>query len=275
MFSARASRIQEWKANVPGCERNRGSACSAGWPTTSSRTGRRTRGGRGGGRPSAARLPGSWLASNAATSPGSGRIPQRSSAERRANSASVQVALGGMPSSRSLPKIEGSMGLVDGGASQAGGSVAGVGRWRGRPPTCPPNRAMIAASPTPSSTATCPDSSTVARSRAFDWYCARWVTSVDDPSLRWAVTRSCCVPFGLDPTASRGDFDFQDRGAPPRIVGHPLRDPTGEGAVFGRFPRKLPAAAVAELPRSACGAAGLPRRCGKTRRPRPSRTRLS
>ena len=49
-------------------------------------------------------------------------------------------------------------------------------------PTRPPNRAMIAASPTPSSVSTTPSAIDVARSAAFDWYWASRVTSVDVPS---------------------------------------------------------------------------------------------
>ena len=77
-----------------------------------------------------ARLLGSASFSNAATSSGSGRIPQMSSDDRRANSASVQVALGGNAQLAELAEDE----RVDQVAARPAAPRAGRRRRRDRGP---------------------------------------------------------------------------------------------------------------------------------------------
>ena len=92
-----------------------------------------------------------------------------SSAERRANSASVHGPLGGTPSARSSSKTSRSMKFRAAGGSQAGAPSSSETVIRATA-TRPANRATIAASPAPSRASTRPRSSTTARSGAFDWY---------------------------------------------------------------------------------------------------------
>ena len=77
--------------------------------------------------------------------------PQMSSDDRRANSASVQASGGGQAKLSELAgTTSGSMKLPEGGSSLGDGGSTPLGIVARATPTRPPNRAMMAASPTPS-----------------------------------------------------------------------------------------------------------------------------
>lgn len=222
-----------------------------------------------------ARLSGSGSVSSAMMSAGAGKIPQRSSDDRRANSASVQAELGGMPSVLSLSKRKRSTRFRDGGGSQAGTSEPS-GTVILATPTRPPNWAVIAASPIPERTTTLPASSTMASSGEFDWNRARRVTSDSVPSSYRATTRNCWPAFLSITTCDPGETSR------PVSAGSPMGS-NGIPWPIQRFRTRYSGESASSRLPPPCGMAAVgflsirlsPADAGKTRRPRPSRTRLS
>ena len=207
----------------------------------------------------------------------SGSTPQMSSDERRANSPSVQAAAGARLRLAELAEDEADRsGCPKAAAPTAGGSSAlGIEQAGDRDLAAEPRHDRGLAHAVERLDQPVLVDRRPGRARSTR-YCARRVTSTVEPSAWCATTRSCCVRLRGSTRCVGPDRDPRPaRGSSPAANGMPwpiqraIVRYSGE-PIASRLPPPWAIAAVGlSSIRLAPGAAG------KTRRPRPSRTRLS